>query len=904
MLNILVLAAALILIGTSADAGVVATAIATVAGSFGASTAFATAIGTFFVRSLVAVGLSLASQALRKKPRAINATGIQTTFTSTGGTKPQKFILGRYATAGHHVAPPRTFSSVGNSVNDFLTYVIEVGNIRGMTLQSVMVNNYHVGLGAEDPVLGTTLTNLTVYNPIGKAVFPHAYVRYHDGSQTAADSFLVSRYNNGVRSWTSNHIGYGIAYAVLNFRINPNLWLGGGLPDVRMVFHGIPLYDPRLDDTVGGSGSQRWDDKSTWAFSDNNIVMVYNIMRGITLENGDIWGGQTPEEDLPLADWFAAMNACDVQIGGRSTFLAGFEVDVNEHEPAEVIEELLKGCFGQIAEFGGVFKPVVNSTRAPALFITDDDIVITDPQDLDPFPGLENTHNAISGTYVEPNSLWNGAEANPIYNAAWEAEDDGRRLPLEMNFPTVFIKSQAQHLLNSYINDNRRFRNHSLVLPPSAAILEPLDTISWTSDRNGYTDKLFEVVQVQDRPHSMNQFITIRERDPSDSDWTSDDDVPDPDDLSGQEETPAVPGVGISVAARTQVIREKLTNIAKITVSASNPEFIKRVEVQYKKASETEYIALGTGEIDVTTGTRDFGAIDLEDELYDFRANSETHSGDFSDWEYLFNVDASGSLIPPSDVSGFHASVIDGSMLLDWDAVPDLDLSFYKIRHSVDNATASWANSTTVVEKVARPSNQWIVPARAGTFHIKAFDKSGLASGNYTSVVVPAGDIRTFANSLTQAEHNAFSGTKTGCSVTSNELRITDTSGAPASAIYEFSNHIDTGAIRRARVRIDADVIRLDSSSGLWDDIPGLWDDFPGLWDDWTGNAQFADTNVLFFVSTTDDDPSSSPTWSDWRLFRSADISARAFRFMSELNSTSVGGTPSIKALTAYVEYD
>ena len=43
-------------------------------------------------------------------------------------------------------------------------------------------------------------------------------------------------------------------------------------------------------------------------------------------------------------------------------------------------------------------------------------------------------------------------------------------------------------------------------------------------------------------------------------------------------------------------------------------------------------------------------------------------------------------------------------LILGWDAIADLDLSFYAIRFSSETSGATWANSTTDTEKVPRPA--------------------------------------------------------------------------------------------------------------------------------------------------------------------------------------------------------
>ena len=126
----------------------------------------------------------------------------------------------------------------------------------------------------------------------------------------------------------------------------------------------------------------------------------------------------------------------------------------------------------------------------------------------------------------------------------------------------------------------------------------------------------------------------------------------------------------------------------------------------------------------------------------------------------------------------------------------------------------------------------------------------------------------------------------------------------PFSATYDFSDYIDTGAVRRFRSRVDLVTSRQDNSAGLWDDLPGLFDSLPGNFDDFTGSAQFADTNVVTYISTTDDDPAGTPTWTNYQKFRAGDFYARAARFRTELVSTTQDVTPSISSLDAIVEYN
>ncbi len=868
--------------------------------SIGVGAVASAAIAGFLVKATVAIGLSLLFSP--DKPTSVSQNSIQTTVTTSGGTEPQKFIVGRYATAGHLVAPPRAYSSNPfHSAKDILVYVVEISNIPGVSLRKVIVNNMISPLGTEDGNFGTRLTKTLKFNSVAQSFIYNAYVRFYDGNQTVADTILTNKFSGGVRPWTDAHVGTGISYAVTSFVLNPSLYRQ--LPEVVFELDGIPLYDVRKDSTAGGTGTHRFGDRTTYEQTDNPIVIAYNVIRGIEMSSGDIYGGGPDIEasDLPFNNWAAAMNACDVDINGREAYRAGMEIDVVNMEPAEVIEEMLKACNGQISEFGGEFRVQVGAPASAVYTMTDDDIIITDSRELKPFPGLDKTYNYITATYVSPTARWNGSEITPIANTTWESEDQGRRLPLTIGLPTVWDKDQANHIANAFIEDSRRYRVHALTLPPDSFILQPLDTIEWTSTENGYVDKLFEVVTVKDRPRSALQYVVVKERDPADYDFPGA--VAADDDVTDEEDAGTVQTVGISSSGRTQIIQEKMTNIITINVTASAPDYLNRVEVEYKKSSDSDYIKLGAGQPGL------YEAVDLENVNYDTRARAISLDGYPGDWSYDLAISAGGVPTAPADVTGFTGSIVGGNLSLDWDPSTEAALSYFQIRHSVvaTPASDSWANATTVRERVPRPSSGISVPARSGIFHIRAYNKAGLASENYTSVTITNGEIEGFNTSLTQSEHTTFTGSKTDCSVVSDELQITDVASGPSEAEYEFSSVIDTGSSgspRKVRARVDCEVTRVDKSAGLWDDMPGNWDDFPGLWDDWTGDAQFADTDIEFYISFTDDDPSGSPTWSDWRKFRVGDFTGRAFRFKVKLVSKSNNVTPSIRSLTAFVEYN
>ncbi|PWE29959.1 hypothetical protein DDZ14_16080 [Maritimibacter sp. 55A14] len=492
-------------------------AIAGVAGAIAVDSAIVFLTQTLVGRLLVAVAVSALSRVLAKKPK-ITEPGLRTRATQTGGTNPQSFILGTYATSGVHAAPRQTASTPGRSNNELLNYVITLGSLPGHDLSRLIVDGDYVALDpTEDPTLGF---------PVAGRLNGKAWIKLYDGTQTAADPLMLNRYpvvtpplsRPADFPWDTDMVATGVSYAVLSFNLDRKLFKG--FPDVRFEVDGIPLYDPRKDSSVGGSGAHRWADPATWEKTLNPIVMVYNVARGIAFPDGNVWGGGWAEADLPLSNWFAGMNECDVLVtrsdaSQEPQYRAGLEVFVDD-EPADVMDELLKAASAEVVDVGGTLKVRVGPPALPVWFFTDDDIVVTEEDSDTPFPDPGATHNAVAAKYPEPASLWEAREAPMLVRADLEAEDQGQRLVANLSLPAVPYGEQVQRLMAAWLEDDRRFRRHSLVLPPDALILEPLDTVAWTSARHGYADKLFEIATLDDSQRSGRVSVSMRERDPAD----------------------------------------------------------------------------------------------------------------------------------------------------------------------------------------------------------------------------------------------------------------------------------------------------------------------------------------------------------------------------------------------------
>lgn len=506
----------------AANAGPIAAAVGILAKVFTASFLFKAILGI-----ALNVGISLLQRARAKKEQEKQArenAGVQVQLQG-GGAVPLTIPFGFTATAGN-LEYVGVWGAAGKTPNAYLHMVISLADMPIESLVGVIVNGRRHNIGTTPYSVGGDLVGYPIAG-FTKNGANYLWIHFYDGTQTVADPLMRARFGGNARPWTANHIGRGIPYVVITARYDETLF-ASGLPQFIFEILGVKLYDVSKDSTAGGSGTQRWNTPSTWAYTDNAIVVAYNVIRGMYYGSQWMYGGQNMAAALlPSANWIAGISEAARLIplsagaggGNERQFRCGGTIEVDV-QPLETVRNLLVASNSRLTELGGKFKVLCGAPGAAVASITDESIVITEGQSLDPFKSLEETFNGIHATYPERDQNWEMYDAPPRYYPAFEAIDDGRRLVADTQFVFVPFKYQVQRLMNAMIQDNRRMIVHQITLPPWAYALEPNDVISWTSVRNGYSAKKFLIVGITGAP-TYNQTLQITEIDPSDYDWNT-----------------------------------------------------------------------------------------------------------------------------------------------------------------------------------------------------------------------------------------------------------------------------------------------------------------------------------------------------------------------------------------------
>ena len=126
---------------------------------------------------------------------------------------------------------------------------------------------------------------------------------HHGAASQTADPMLVASMPN----WTSSHRLDGICYIAAHYKFDRE-GMFSGIPQMTVQVRGKKVYDPRLDSTAGGSGSQRFDDVSTYEFSSNPALCFLDYI----VDNQ--YGKGLTESQINMSTFSSAADVCDTLV--------------------------------------------------------------------------------------------------------------------------------------------------------------------------------------------------------------------------------------------------------------------------------------------------------------------------------------------------------------------------------------------------------------------------------------------------------------------------------------------------------------------------------------------------------------------------------------------------------------
>jgi len=466
------------------------------------------AIGGFFGslgiigKAIIGIGLNLIVSKIQKNQAKKNskAVGGVEFEREYGENVSRKVACGLVGIAGHDC-----YVNTYGSSNKFLEQVYVLADFPCDGLSRIWAGGSLLSLS----VIGGDAFK-TIYSVVSGDYAGLIRFTFYYGTQTAADADMIN-HSNPFGRWTADHIGTGICWIKAELTYDQDKL--GQFPDFFFEFRGARLYDLRKDSTVGGSGGHRWDDYSTYEFSENPIVQEYNYRRGFSVNDDMFCGMGMASADLPFDRYATAMNICDEDAGGERRYRCSVLFDADAQH-GDNIEAVMTACGGIVIDDVTGSWPLIGTDQPIVETFTDDDLIAGEAVRFQRRRSMADLVNAVSGTYPEPENMWSPAGYDTQTNAGYVSLDRRTR-DVNLDFPQVRSKRQANQLASIYFNENRYEATADIVIRPRFQTIKAGDWVRWNSARYGERVYMVQARSIRaltsDGPRNVS--LSLQERD-------------------------------------------------------------------------------------------------------------------------------------------------------------------------------------------------------------------------------------------------------------------------------------------------------------------------------------------------------------------------------------------------------
>jgi len=727
-------------------------------------------------------------------------------------------------------------------------------------------------------------------------------VEPHYGSDGQSTSSLLST----LSSWGSNHKLSGLCYLAIRLKWNQDAF--AGLPKIQAKIQGkkVVAYNSSLQ-----AQSPAYSTNPAWCLLDYLTNTRYG--KGLTTS------------EIDLQSFYDASVVCATQVtpySGASDiniFDTNTALDTSRNILTNV-RELIKGCRGYLPYSAGKYSLIIETTGSASITLTEDDIIggysLTTPD-------KNEKYNRVIVGFVDPSRNYqvNEVQYPPIddsglpsadQHATMKTADGGFLLEGRFSFSTITSQYQAEEMAEVILRRSREALSLGITVSLDAYDLAIGDIVNITHSSLGFSAKPFRVLGI-----TFNEDFTVGlslvEHQDSHYTWatktqataTPSTNLPNPFTIQ--------PPASVTLSDQLVQYNDGTVIVAlDVSIGASVDSFVDYYQVEYKLSTDSDFIIYAQG-----SGLNHRVLNVIDQSTYDVRVKAVNSLGVSSTYVSAQRTIV-GAIAPPSDVEDFSCNIVGTNAHLTWTAITDLDLAYYQIRYAKEtDGTADWQNSVNLVTKVSRPATSISVPARAGTYLIKAVDKLGNFSSNATAIISNVTDVINHNAVATQSEHPSFSGTFTDTLLTdgaieldSSELfdsasgdfddettRVFDSGVSNADFIasgnYLFADVIDVGA--KHTCRITASLTQTsDNPDDLFDNRTGLFDSAKSNFD---GDTP-ANCDAHLEISTSDD----NTTYTSFSNFVIGNYTARFFKFRVVLTSTDGASTPRVSEVTVTVD--
>ena len=409
---------------------------------------------------------------------------------------PQKFIYGEDMVSG-----PLNFANVAGTDNSQLFLVV---NMVGHECDSV------VGYRVDDTdVPLTDLSGAEEGNFIGGKFNGVGRIDRKLGTLTQTlDNQLDTHFPT---LFQTNHTGRGWAYCIFRFDlIEGSEDVFKTQPqNVRTTWRGKKVYDPRLDDTNGGSGPHRLADSSTWEWSDNSALCLADYIRD------DKFGMREEDDRVNWPKVITAADICDELVTvppasptttqNRYTCNATFN---STQARGEVKDELLNSMLGRMIFSQGQWHMWAGAAITPDVTLTEANL--RGSIQLEASTPSRDRYNRVRGKFIDASRNYVASQYPEQRSSTFETEDGGELLEEVADFLSCNNDFEAQRKAIITLKKSRNQRVLVFVGNFSCFRIQPGTTVLLTIAELGFAGEKFFVTEWKLTPDGVDLTMVRR----------------------------------------------------------------------------------------------------------------------------------------------------------------------------------------------------------------------------------------------------------------------------------------------------------------------------------------------------------------------------------------------------------
>lgn len=465
---------------------------------------------------------------------------------------------------------------------------------------------------------------------------PMIRVRVYTGTQTSLDTELLAA---SAGALVSTDCGQGMAYLYVTWEADYDVFGQTGAPTIRAVVRGKKLYDPRTGLTV-------WSDNAALAARD---YLTSHL--GLRCTSGEV-------DD---ADVIAAANVCDEAVAtGASTTQARYTANgviSCSNNQRDNLELLVDAMAGLAVWTQGRWSLQVGAYQVPVATIGVDDVITV--EEVIAYTPRRECFNSVTGTFVDPATLYTERQYPVVTNATYVAQDSGQTIERNLQLPLCNDATRAQRMAKIEMERARQAVTVSMLCKWTAYDLRVGSHVSVQIPRYGWTPKVMFVATRTLRADGVH--YVLRETAPEVWDWAyGEATVVDPAPNTSLPNPYAVqPLLGLSATSGTDVLQVAGdgTVISRIRVAwtATTDAYVRnggRVEVRYRPQGTTDW---ATARADGDLTTLDVGPVE-DGQVYDVQARAVNTTGQRGAWATITHT-VVGKTEPPPQFDAFLVMV-------------------------------------------------------------------------------------------------------------------------------------------------------------------------------------------------------------------------------------------------------